>query len=211
MKILLWNVYNGFQDGSKTDLLPSQVRRAAAYEWIRSQDVDAVGLLELQAFREADFGTLFRGWGHSNGQFLKGAYPMGLSSRIPMGNPIRHNVGMVHGLIAVEQGPITLILTHIPPDTYSDRPKELRTLLETVLPMMKRNRPIILMGDLNATVNAPIPTALSAIGLVPLLTHSHKDHVFASPEIAARTQATIEWSSELERISDHFPIQIVFR
>ena len=46
-----------------------------------------------------------------------------------MGNPIRHNVGMVHGLIAVEQGPFTLF-HHIPPDTYSDRPKELRTLLE---------------------------------------------------------------------------------
>ena len=211
MKILLWNVYNGFQDGSKTELLPSQTRRAFAYEWIRTQDVDAVGLLELQAFRESDFGSLFRGWGHANGQFLKGAYPMGLSSRIPMGNPIRHNIEMVHGLIAVEQGPITLVLTHIPPKAYSDRSKELRTLLDTILPMMKRNRPIILMGDFNAQIDAPLPTALSAIGLVPLLNHSQKDHVFVSSDIAGRVQSTIEWSPELEKISDHFPVHIVFR
>ena len=211
MKILMWNVYNGFQDGSKSALLPALERRAYALNWVHTQDVDVAGLLELQAFREADFGALFRAWGHGNGQFLKGAYPMGLSSRIPMGNPIRHNVGMVHGLIAVEQGPLTIILTHIPPSEYADRGLELRTLMETVLPLMKRQRPIVLMGDLNAPIDAPLPTALSAIGLVPLLPQSKRDHVFVSSDIANRVQATIEWSLELERISDHFPIQIVIR
>ena len=211
MKILMWNVYNGFQDGSKRELLPAQERRSFALKWVHEQDVDVVGLLELQNFREADFGALFRAWGHGNGQFLKGRYPMGLSSRIPIGNPIRHNVGMSHGLIAVEQGPITLILTHIPPKEYGDRAQELRTLLECLLPVMKRQRPVILMGDLNAALDAPLPTALSALGLLPLLPQSRRDHVFVSANLAESVEANVEWSSELERISDHFPIHIRVR
>ena len=110
MKILMWNVYNGFQTGQKPGLLPSLERRTKALRWVHDQDADVVCLLELQDFHEADFAQLFRGWGHKNGQFLKGHFPMGLSSRIPIGNPIRHNVNMTHGLIAVEQGPITILL-----------------------------------------------------------------------------------------------------
>lgn len=211
MKILMWNVYNGFQTGLKQGLLPSTERRQKALRWVHEQDADMVCLMELQDFHEADFAQLFRRWGHKNGQFLKGTYPMGVSSHIAIGNPIRHNIDMTHGLIAVEQGPLTILLTHIPPGKYATRAVELRSLLATVLSVLKQKRPLILLGDINGGIDCPLAVALTAIGLRPLLPLSERDQVFVSQELLENTQATIEWSEELEALSDHLPVQIEIR
>ena len=208
MKFILWNIYNGFQDGSKTELLPALQRKEHSLNWVRQQDADVVGLLELQDYKEADFISLFKGWNHQYGQLLKGVFPMGLSSRIPMGNTIHHTVNMSHGLIACELGPITLMLTHIPPKKYTNRSVELRVLLKSILPILQHNRPLILMGDFNASAQDPLLIALQAIGLHPLITSQICEQVFVSDSLLPITQATIEWEEGLERLSDHLPIQI---
>ena len=230
MKIVLWNVFEGFADNpnaQKNGYHPQRQRLMS--QWIQKQKPNVVALLELSDFTTSQFQILATQWGHKHHHLSSGTFPMGISSEHTLNSPTPKVTDMTHGLISVEIANIHVVLCHIPPGKYAahqqnepdlkkqqqGRAKELRALLDIVLPKIKSNKKLIVIGDFNGGYHDDLVASLRAIGLVDpigpgLLNNGEArlDYVFCSPNIESDISANVIQDPKMEQLSDHYPLMI---
>lgn len=210
MKIIFWNIYNGFQGGPEEGLYKGNLRESMVADFLEEEAADAVALLELQGFNPAKLNTLAEKWTHRHHLLLKGEFPMAFTSRFPLRKPSWNTQNMRHGFISIDLQYVKFILCHIPPRKYTDRSKELRQLLAQLLPILEQEQPFILLGDLNGSPQDDFVAALRAIGLVDPIRRDipRTDYVFVHPCIADRVSVRLLQEDNLKKLSDHFPIVV---
>lgn len=210
MKIIFWNIYNGFQNGPEEGLYKSNLRESMIADILVEQEADAVALLELQGFNPAKLNTLAQKWNHQHHFLLKGEFPMAFTSKFPLRKPSWNTQNMKHGFISIELQSVKILLCHIPPEKYTDRSKELRQLLAQILPMLEQKQPFILLGDFNAMPNEDFIGALRAVGLVDPIGNDtpRTDYVFAHPSIADNVSVQMLQEDQMSKLSDHYPLII---
>lgn len=208
MKIIFWNIYNGFQGGPEEGLYKGNLRESMVADFLEEEAADAVALLELQGFNPTKLKALAERWTHRHHFLLKGEFPMAFTSRFPLRRPSWNTQNMKHGFISIDLQSLKLILCHIPPEKYTDRSKELRQLLAQLLPILEQEQPFILLGDLNGSPQDDFVAALRAIGLIDPIGRDmpRTDYVFAHPCLMDRVSVEILQGEDLQKLSDHFPI-----
>jgi endonuclease/exonuclease/phosphatase family metal-dependent hydrolase len=206
MKIILWNVHNGFR-GSNNGLYKGSTRESLIADQLAEQKPDVVGLLELQGFDNNKLATLAHRWDHKHYYLITGKFPMAITSRYPLFRPIWNSTGMLHGFISVKIRHIRILLCHIPPEKYGNRKSELRILLHHLLPVLDNADPILLLGDLNSTYHDDVATTFRAIGFSDSLSEdkSRVDYILHS---GIEEDVKVIWkrNKEMGRLSDHFPL-----
>ena len=230
MKIILWNIFEGFAHSTKAqagDYHPQ--RQQLIRQWIQNQQPNVVALLELTGFQTEQFRDLALQWQHKHHHLLCGTFPMGICSEHTLNSPSPKVRGMTHGVISVEINSIHVVLCHIPPGKYAAHQKnetdprkqqqgratELRALLDIVLPKIKNNKELIVIGDLNGDYHDDLVATLRGIGLIDpigpgLLENGDKrlDYVFCSPNLESRISAQVIQNPSMRQLSDHFPLII---
>lgn len=208
MKVVLWNVYNGFQGGPEKGLHRGNTRESLVADHLADEAPDVVCLLELQGFTDERIANLAKRWGHQHYILIAGRFPMAITSRFPLGRPMWNAPDMVHGFISVEINRLRIVLSHIPTSDHGDRSSELRSLLRHLLPILDKRSPLLLLGDLNGTFHDALPTAFRAVGLVdPLQSEPDRiDYILHNPDL--NYEVSIRWDTDptLLKLSDHFPL-----
>ena len=208
MKIVLWNVYNGFRGGPEKGLHRGNTRESLVADHLTDENPDVVCLLELQGFTDSRIAALAKRWGHQHYILITGQFPMAITSRFPLGRPMWNAPDMAHGFISVEIDRVRIVLCHVPTSEYGDRPAELRSLLRHLLPILGKKTPLLLLGDLNGTFQDELPTAFRAVGLIDPLANEveRTDYILHNSDL--HHDISVRWDTDrsLLKLSDHFPL-----
>jgi exodeoxyribonuclease-3 len=134
---------------------PGEKRYQRLIEFVRVEDPDILGLLELNDWNKDDFAILkdflshtkFQNhiFGQANSDFhlaIFSKHPLLKKESLP--EKIGH--GLAHVEIEFEKGILSVFLTHLTPGTEDARVREMNQILSYVQP----NSPTVIMGDLNS-------------------------------------------------------------
>ena len=214
MKLILWNVYKGFADGTDKGMLPNPDRELKICSWIAKQQPDVVALLELNGHNQRQLSVLSERWGHNHYQIVQGQFPLALTSATTLNRPAWNTQELTHGFLSVEIKGTRFVLCHIPPvgehSTASKRASELRAVLKHIIPYLDSNTPMMLLGDLNGDHDDRFVQGLMAVGLHDQLVSdpARKDYALCNDSLLDR--CSMQWirSAALQKLSDHFPLVV---
>ena len=142
MRILTYNVLNGFQSDS--------VIQKQYLQWVRLIDPDVVAYQEMNHFTQARLESLASQYGHPYAVLSKTeGYPVALSSKYPIVNVQKVIDNMWHAYLYANINSIHVFVLHLSPASYEKRSEELRLVLAHAATLPKEER-ILIMGDFNA-------------------------------------------------------------
>lgn len=143
LKVISYNIWNGFDWGKNTD------RHAKTVNWIASQEADVVALQELCGYTEERLKKDAKSWGHDYAVILKeDGYPVGLTSNKPIKLKEKLREEMWHGMLHCETWGVDFFIVHLSPADRDFRYKEAKIIGEKVQEITNRN--YIVLGDFNA-------------------------------------------------------------
>ncbi len=140
MKVINYNIWDGFKDISKKELFVS---------YMIQESPDIAAIQELCHFREKDFAQLANDYGHPHAVILKEeGYPVGLSSKYPIQVIHRQIDQFWHGFLHCQVNHIHFIVIHLAPEGCDNRFQE----MEKILRYLKERKvaDAIILGDFNA-------------------------------------------------------------
>lgn len=143
IKVISYNIMNGFSNGADTD------RIARFTAWVKEQSPDVLALNELCGFTEAKLKELAAGYGHSYAAIVKeNGYPVGLTSKTPIEVIDRKIDGYGHGLLHCKVLNMDFLVTHLNPSDHLKRKQEADNIVNYISSKQLTN--CLLMGDMNA-------------------------------------------------------------
>src|SRR5690554_2169199 len=146
LKVMAYNIYNGFDYGKDT------VREQAAADWIALEQPDVVALQELCGFTEEKLRKFAGKWGHDHVLLLKeDGFPVGLTSNKPITVKRKMIDGMWHGMLHVATHGIDFLNVHLCPSDYRTRWKEVDRITSYMKETLSGEEDkYIVLGDFNA-------------------------------------------------------------
>ncbi len=142
LRVLCWNVWNGFAGGRTLE---------EGAKWIAEQDADVVALQELVGIDEAELGEWAQRWGHSHVAKSKpSGYAVGLSAREPIEVVERRTEGLHHGYLHARVAGVDYLVVHLHPGSWEFRLRESRIIAAKVADLMHQGRALVVLGDFNA-------------------------------------------------------------
>lgn len=142
LKVVTWNVWNGFNGGRTSDL---------AAGWLARQKPDLVALQELNGVGAEGLAKLASRWDHPHVVILKeNGYPVGLTSRAPIEVVARHRQGLWHGCLQARTQGLEVLVVHLHPGDWRWREREMGALTAIIRPLVAAGRRVAVMGDFNA-------------------------------------------------------------
>lgn len=140
-RIISYNIWNGFEKDS--------ARRARFINWVKQQDPDVLAMTELCGFTEKDLAELAASYGHPYVSIVKEeGYPVGVSSKQPIGVVTKQVEGFWHGLLHVRTYGLDVLVTHLSPFEWQFRLKEAQAVTAYIREHQLDS--CLLMGDFNA-------------------------------------------------------------
>lgn len=142
MKVLSYNVYNGFQADSTNE--------QRYIGWVSNIDPDIVAYQEMRGFTQKRLEKFARHYGHPYAVLSKTeGNPVALSSKYPIVNVQKVLDNMWHGYLYANIRGIHVFVVHFSASYYSKRAEELRLVLAHAATLPQEER-ILIMGDFNA-------------------------------------------------------------
>ncbi len=140
IRIISYNIWNGFEENSRKDTF---------IQWIQEEDPEIVALQELVGFTQKDLADLGATYGHPYVAILKEkGYPVGISSKKPIEVITRQVEGYWHGMMHVKTYDLDIIIIHLSPFEWSYRLKEAQAITNYI--ENKKLESYLIMGDFNA-------------------------------------------------------------
>ncbi len=162
MKVINYNIWDGFRDKTKQDLFVT---------YLRQENPDVAAIQELCHFSSKEFSQLAQSYGHSYTALLKEeGYPVGLSSKYPIQVISRQIDGFWHGFLHGKIGHIHCIVVHLAPEGCDNRLEEMRKILHYVHQRNLNN--CIILGDFNAHASSDAQVLTSR----PMLLSEYSQH-----------------------------------
>lgn len=154
-RIGTYNVWRGYLDGAHPRLPcydSGAKRKAGIYEWLSPQELDVVVFQELIGYTDEKLQEEARQLGYPYALIHKEqGMMMGVMSKYPISvYEILGEEEMHHGLIYFSTGGIDVIATHLWPSFDAGILDEVNQVIERVKESFKNEKPLILLGDLNA-------------------------------------------------------------
>jgi exonuclease III len=144
-KVMNYNIWNGFDWGK------SEQKRQLFVDFIKSESPDILAMQELCAFNHFKLKKLAKDYGHKYSVILKSTgYPVGISSKYPITNVKRKQLGFWHGVLLCNVKGINIAVVHLSPAYYSYRLKEAGVIASMVADSLSSGEKWIVMGDFNA-------------------------------------------------------------
>lgn len=146
LKVMTYNIYNGFDYGKET------AREQAAADWIALEQPDVVALQELCGFTEEKLKKFGGKWGHDYVVLLKEeGFPVGLTSNKPITVKKKMIDELWHGMLHVATHGIDFINVHLCPSDYPTRMKEMDIITAYMKETLSGGKDeYIILGDFNA-------------------------------------------------------------
>ncbi len=142
LRVLCWNVWNGFAGESALD---------DGAGWIAEQAADVVALQELVGIDEARLGEWATRWGHGHVETSKpSGYAVGLTAREPIEVIERRTEGLHHGYLHARVAGVDYLVVHLHPGSWEFRLRESRIIAAKVAELLHQGRALIVLGDFNA-------------------------------------------------------------
>lgn len=142
MKVLSYNVYNGFQSD------PSIEKQYV--NWIRKIDPDIIAYQEMNKFTQDRIEKFAAKYDHSYAVLSKTeGYPVALSSKHPIVNVQKVIDNMTHAYLYATINNTHVFVVHFSPSYYEKRAEELQRVLAHAATLPKGDK-ILIMGDFNA-------------------------------------------------------------
>ncbi len=146
LKVMTYNIYNGFDYGKDTP------REKATAAWIASEQPDVVAFQELCGFTEARLREFAAKWGHPYVAILKEeGFPVGVTSNRPITVKKKMTDGLWHGMLHVATHEIDFIVVHLCPADHPTRLRESEQLLAYMKGAFSPEKDrYMVLGDFNA-------------------------------------------------------------
>jgi len=142
LKVITYNTFDHFAQGT---------RKQETVGWLREQRPDILALQELSNLTNDALADLSRGWGHGHAAVLREAgWTLGLTSRFPIENVIRHTAGYHRGVLQVRTGGYEVFVVHKSPYNRQQRLEDLARIAPWIQAALSAGRPVIVLGDFNA-------------------------------------------------------------
>lgn len=147
LKVISYNIWNGFDWGKDTD------REKAMVQWLVEQNADVIGFQELNAFTPEKLQQLASQWGHPYTLLLKEeGYPIGITSKTPLELKSRMLGGFWHGMLHAKTRNIDFLVVHLSPHDWQFRRKEAEIISTYIEKVIKDNQQdkFMVLGDFNS-------------------------------------------------------------
>ncbi|MEX0883585.1 MAG: endonuclease/exonuclease/phosphatase family protein [Cyclobacteriaceae bacterium] len=147
LKVISYNIWNGFDWGKDTE------RETSMVDWLRDQEADIIGLQELNAFTQEKLEQLAQQWGHPYAILLKEeGYPIGITSNTPLELKSKILGGLWHGMVHVKTRGIDFLVVHLSPHDWQFRRKEAEIITSYAQGVLLDNQQekFMILGDFNA-------------------------------------------------------------
>lgn len=147
LKVITYNIWNGFDWGKDTD------REKAMVQWLKEQDADVIGFQELNAFTPEKLAQLARQWGHPYTLLLKeDGYPIGISSKTPLELKSRMLGGFWHGMLHAKTRNVDFLVVHLSPHDWKFRRSEAEIVSNYIENVLVNNdqEKFMVIGDFNS-------------------------------------------------------------
>lgn len=142
VKILSYNVYNGFQS--------NPVIEKQYTDWVSKIDPDIVAYQEMNKFTQERIEKFAQQYGHAHAVLSKTeGYPVALSSKYPIENVQKITDKMTHVYLYATINNTHVFVVHLSPFSYAKRAAELRLVLAHAASLPQEEH-ILIMGDFNA-------------------------------------------------------------
>lgn len=142
MKVLSYNVYNGFQSDSAI--------QAKYVTWVKEIDPDIIAYQEMNKFTQDRIEDFAAQYGHPYAVLSKTeGYPVAFSSKHPIVNVQKVVDNMTHAYLYANINHTHVFVAHLSPAFFKKRAEELRLILAHAATLPKDEK-ILIMGDFNA-------------------------------------------------------------
>jgi endonuclease/exonuclease/phosphatase family metal-dependent hydrolase len=154
-RIITYNVWVGYRDGAHPRLPcydSGEKRKEGIYRWLQQQDPDVVVYQELIGYTDEQLQKEARALGHPYALIHKDkGMAMGISSKYPIEiYEILGEEAMHHGLLYGRTGGVDILATHLWPSFDETILDEVNKVIKRARESMASQRPLLLLGDLNA-------------------------------------------------------------
>ena len=143
LKVMTYNIWNGFEWGNDT------IRKENCIKWITGKNPDVLALQELCGYNEEKLKVDAAKWGHQYVKILKTeGYPVGLTSKTPITIKERVIDSLWHGMLYAETAGIDFFVVHLSPADCDFRLRESNIIAEKIKNC--KSDKYIILGDFNA-------------------------------------------------------------
>ena len=140
IEVINWNTYHLFDHRAKLE---------EATTWIVEEGPDLVALQEVLHCDEARLGELALAWGHEHAVMHKETgYPVALTSSAPIEVLERRVEGFHHGFLHARTHGLDVFVVHF----WPTRPAEAVTIATMAEALVKKGRPVMVLGDFNGKI-----------------------------------------------------------
>ena len=147
MKLLFWNAYHGFIK-SKRHMLEPVARKRAFARHLASKETDVGIMLEMSGFSDETLAEFAAEWDHDHYALTPGRFPFAVTSKHFIRRPWFQTGAMAHGFFMVTIESLRLVIAHIPPAEYTDRPAEIREIMSPLIHMLNDDQPFLFLADI---------------------------------------------------------------
>src|SRR5690606_38001181 len=134
LKVISYNIWNGFDHGKDTE------REKAMVGWLKAQNADVIGFQELNGFTPDKLEQLASQWGHPYTLLLKEeGYPIGITSKTPLELKSRMLGGFWHGLLHAKTRNTDFLVVHLSPHDWQYRREEAEIISTYIEKVLKKN------------------------------------------------------------------------
>jgi len=142
LKILNYNVYEGFQN----DSLQKETFKA----WVKTFDADIITFQELNGFTHNALEDLGHSYGHPYAVLQKEqGYPVGITSKYPITDIEKRSDDFTLGYVYARILDYHLFVIHLNPFQYTKRYTQVNSILAQAARIPKKEK-IMIMGDFNS-------------------------------------------------------------
>lgn len=143
LKIISYNIYVGMQKDTTANKL-------LFAEWIKGQDPDILAIQEANGFTQKSLKAFAESYSHPYAILIKEwGYPVAITSKYPIVNVEKVLDNMTHGFIKARIKGHNFIVTHLHPNSYIERNREVDLITETIK-YSRDDTKWIVMGDFNS-------------------------------------------------------------
>jgi exodeoxyribonuclease-3 len=145
LKVISYNIWNGFDWGKDTD------RKANFIDWVNTQKPDVFALQELCGYTQEKLLEDAKKWGHNYAEILKtSGYSVGVTSNKPIEVKEKILDDMHHGALHCMVNDIDFIVIHFSPFSHQKRHEEATIILDKLSKLSEDQNKYIVLGDFNA-------------------------------------------------------------
>ena len=145
LKVISYNIWNGFDWGKDTD------RKSKFIDWVTTQRPDVFALQELCGYTQEQLLADAKKWGHDYAEILKtSGYSVGITSNKPIEVKEKILDDMHHGALHCKVYGMDVFVIHFSPFSHQKRREEAKIILDKVAELSDGQNKYLVLGDFNA-------------------------------------------------------------